>query len=177
MTVLGSLFNSLSSRPAERSISFLSHNNTPVNHFCSTIPIVQPSLISTTFGQSVISLAVLTLYVSLYLTFGTGTKGVEFRVLTSLILGNLLFTLLSFNDWFNLNYQIIFCNDYKNGVVNLYQVSEFIETYTLGNLIKVHWNFAVNLITTYSVLVYKQFIGFFIDGTKEAFQIIQSYVQ
>lgn len=175
MSLLNSLY-SLVHPGQERSISLLSHNNTPVNNFCSIIPIVQPSLISTSFGQSIITLSILLLYLSLYLSYANTHKGVEFRILTSLILGNLVFTILSFNDWFNQFYSIVFCNDYKNGVLNLYQVSELIETYKLGNLIKLYYGFYLSIFEKYSVLVYKQFIGFFIDGTKEAIELIQSYV-
>lgn len=177
MSVFNSIYSLVNPRAQEKSISFLSHNNTPVNNFCSIIPIIQPSLITTPFGQSVITLSVLGLYVALYLMSGDRTKGVEFRILTSLLVGNLLFTILAFRDWFNLAYAIIFCNDYKNGVSNLYQVSELIETYKLGNLIQLHLKFGIKLIQTYSKLIYKQFFRFFIDGIKEATQIIQSYVK
>jgi len=177
MSLINSLY-SLVTRPQDhqRSISFLSHNNTPVNNFCSIIPIITPSLISTTFGQSLITLSVLVLYLILYLYFGDVKKGVEFRILTSLIIGNVVVLIFSFNDWFNLSYQIIFCNDYKNGNINLYQVSELIETYKLKNLIELYFQFFEKLLQKYSVLVYKQFIGFFIDGYKDAIKIVQQYV-
>lgn len=134
-TLLSSWFNSPIQQNQNVLTKFISHNNTPVNQFCQSIPITQPSFISTTFGQSMVSFAVLVIYYSLYRR-ETNRTGVEDRLLASLILGNLVFSLLAFNDYFNLNYAIINCNDYKNGAINLYTVSQAIESFTLANVIE-----------------------------------------
>lgn len=171
MSFINAIISSWSPHGETSSITkFLSHNNTPVNNFCSTIPITQPSLVSTTFGQSLLSLLVLVIYLVLYRLQGART-GIESRLLISLIVGNVLFTMLAFNDWFNLTYQVILCNDYKNGITNLYQVSELLETYRLYNLMRLYFE----KLDKYASLVYKQFTAAIFDSTKEVVELIKNY--
>jgi hypothetical protein len=141
-----------------------------VNNFCSSIPIVQPSLVSTVFGKSLISLSVLIIYLVLYKLQSSRT-GVESRLLISLLFGNVIITLLSFNDWFNLTYQIILCNDYKNGIITLYQVSQALETYKLVSLTRLY---LVHL-EKYAVLAYRQFTSLFTESTREVVELIKNY--
>lgn len=170
-------------------------NNAPVNSFCNTVPTHQPSLVSTTFGQSLLVLIILLTYLVLYRSQTTRT-GVESRLLVSLILGNVLFALLAFDDWFNLSNHIVLCNDYKQGVLNLYQLGELVETYKLTNLLGLYWVFTRGSIAKYGTLAYKQFAGLitkygtlaytqfvslfvrvFIDGWKDAYHQILNYLQ
>lgn len=89
----------------------------------------------------------------------------------------MLFSVLSFNDWFNLQNQVVFCNEYKNGVLNLYQVTGLIENYKLTSLLGMYKHFALASVCKYGALVYKQFVQFFVDGGKEAYQMIQEWVK
>ncbi|KAH3688771.1 hypothetical protein WICPIJ_000247 [Wickerhamomyces pijperi] len=130
--LIASWFNSPVQENSNILTKFISHNNTPVNQFCANVPITQPSFISTLFGQSIMSLAVLVFYYILYRREDNRT-GVEDRLLFSLIVGNVIYSTLAFNDYFNLTQAIINCNDYKNGAVNLYTVSRAIDQGTLIN--------------------------------------------
>jgi hypothetical protein len=121
-------------------------------------------------------LFVLLMYLFLYKA-QSAHSGVESRLLVSLIIGNLLFCVLSFNDWFDLRNQVVFCNDYKNGSLNLYQVSELVENYRLTNLIGLYLDFTSHLFSKYSLLVYKQFVTLFLDGAKDAYNMIQEWVK
>lgn len=171
-----SFFNSLihSWGQPEQKVSsitkFLTHNNTPVGNFCSGIPIALPSLISTPFGKSIISLFILIVYLILYRA-QTDRTGVESRLLISLILGNTFFAILTFNDWFNLNHQVILCNDYKNGILNLYQVSEALEQYRLYSLIQLYFQ----QLDKFLYLAYKQFTSIIFETTTEVIELIKNY--
>lgn len=147
-----------------------------MNSFCNTVPVLQPSLVSTPFGQSLVCIFVLVVYFVLYQLQGSRT-GVESRLLVSLILGAVLFALLTFNDWFDLRNQIVLCNDYKNGVLNLYQVSELIEKYRLINFISIYKDLIVSNMYKYAGLAIRQFItqvkSLVVDGWREAYGHIQ----
>jgi hypothetical protein len=121
-------------------------------------------------------LFVLLMYLFLY-KVQSAHSGVESRLLVSLIIGNLLFCVLTFNDWFDLRNQVVFCNDYKNGSLNLYQVSELVENYRLTNLIVLYLDFTSHMFSKYSLLVYKQFVTLFLDGAKDAYNMLQEWVK
>lgn len=175
MSFIQSLFGS-SHVPAVRQqdtsfTKFFGVNNAPVSSFCNTIPILQPSLISTSFGTSLISLVILTIYTYLY-TRSAQHTGVESRLLIALLLGNIAYSVLTFSDWFDLHYQIVLCNEYKNGTINLYQVSELIENYKLTNWLASEFEFLSGLIYTYAILVGKQFFHVIVDVYKALYLFI-----
>lgn len=96
----------------------------------------------------------------------------ESRLLIALLLGNIAYSVLTFSDWFDLHYQIVLCNEYKNGTINLYQVSELIENYKLTNWLASEFEFLSGLIYTYAILVGKQFFHVIVDVYKALYLFI-----
>lgn len=156
--------------------TFLNDNNTPVNNYCNVIPIIKPSFISTSFGTSIIFFIMIAVYALLIVLSGTQwSSSIEKRLLISLFLGNMIFMVFGFNEWFNLTHAVIFCNDFKNGSLNLYQVSELLQHYRLSNFLKFQFKFYKDLTVKFSCLAYKQFVSIVSESFDEFYQLVKDH--